>query len=417
LSLLDGGTPGEGPFVSEGSANQLRTFNETHQSFSTTSTIAEAFEAAVERHPQRVAVTGGGVEYTYAQLNSRANALAARLRHLGVQPDALVAVHLERSVDIVTALLGIHKAGGAYVPVDPSYPEARKRLMIEDSRASIVVTSAALAREVSAAGLRILILEQESAAPAAPNLQSLATGDSLAYVIYTSGSTGRPKGVMVEHRNVLNFFAGMDERIGTDPGVWLAVTSISFDISVLELLWTVTRGFTVVIDAAKPTVAPARPSFSLFFFSSEGGTGQGAYDLVLRASKFADERGFEAVWTPERPPIRSAAFLNPFLMSVMIASCTAVQTRSGSRVLPLHSQPARPRSGRLSITSRTGASESRCRAGSRTTSSFGPRAGQAPTMEREIPVQALWRGESQAFLARKGEAQVRTLPRPAELLT
>ena len=129
----------------------------------------------------------------------------------------------------------------------------------------------------------------------------------LMYVIYTSGSTGKPKGVQVRHENVHNFFLGIDERIGTDAGILLATTSISFDISVLELFWTLCRGFTVVLhdDAAAghQTQLPGQPiGFSLFFWNvAETTPVDGSpYNLVLRASQYADNHDFEAVWTPER---------------------------------------------------------------------------------------------------------------------
>ena len=161
---------------------------------------------------------------------------------------------------LVVSLLGILKAGGAYVPLDPTYPQDRLSLVIEDSQMPVLLTTAASRAHLppAAAGLTILDAEdtdlaRESARPLSP----AATPANLAYVMYTSGSTGKPKGVMVENRNVVNFFTGMDRAIGCEPGVWLAVTSVSFDISVLELLWTLTRGFTVVVhgDEGSATIA------------------------------------------------------------------------------------------------------------------------------------------------------------------
>src|SRR5262249_14198542 len=132
-----------------------------------------------------------------------------------------------------------------------------------------------------------------------------ADPDDLAYVIYTSGSTGRRKGVMVTHRNVLSFFAGMDRVVPRqDGGLWLAATSLSFDISVLELLWTLSRGLPVVLHSDVPQGQGrigAGPAFSLFYFSSdEGAETSDRYRLLLEGAKFADREGFAAVWTPER---------------------------------------------------------------------------------------------------------------------
>ncbi len=400
----------------------LEALNSTTVDYDRELTIPEQFERAVQRHPKRTAVTGGGRSLTYRELNARANLLADSLRSLGVGPDLLVAVHMERSIDMLVALIGIHKAGGAYVPVDPTYPDVRKRLMIEDSKAQIVLTSAETAARTDFGDVQTMVVDAGADASGwGTNVQQTATPESLAYVLYTSGSTGRPKGVMVEHRNVLNFFAGMDERIGTEAGTWLSVTSISFDISVLELLWTVTRGFTVVINGAKNPAAKTGPSFSLFFFSSEAGSGQKAYDLVMRASKFADERGFEAVWTPERHfHAFGGAFPNPSVLSAAIAATTSnVKIRSGSCVLPLHS-PIRVAeewsvvdnisNGRVGISFAAGwqPDDFVLRP-----ESFG-RARSV--MERDIPVvQALWRGDAQSFDGPEGRpVVVQTLPRPIQ---
>ncbi|RYG29496.1 MAG: LLM class flavin-dependent oxidoreductase, partial [Burkholderiales bacterium] len=167
---------------------------------------------------------------------------------------------------------------------------------------------------------------------------------------FTSGSTGRPKGVMVRHRNVANFFTGMDQRIGTKPGVWLAVTSVSFDISVLEIFWTLTRGFEVVIQgesdrasiARAPTVSALKEpmDFSLFYFAAgQGSAGVGgAYRLLLEGAKFADIHDFSAVWTPERHFHEfGGPYPNPAVTTAALATITSrVALRAGSVVLPLH---------------------------------------------------------------------------------
>jgi natural product biosynthesis luciferase-like monooxygenase protein len=183
------------------------------------------------------------------------------------------------------------------------------------------------------------------------NVDRHVASHHLAYVIYTSGSTGKPKGVMVEHGNVLNFFAGMDARIPHGPdSTWLAVTSPSFDISVLELFWTLARGFKVVIyagdEAKHPTrqnerAAAKRPmEFSLFYFSSDQSDGPGgAYRLLTEGARFADDHGFVAVWTPERHFHEfGGLYPNPSVTSAALAMITKrVQIRSGSVVAPLHS--------------------------------------------------------------------------------
>jgi hypothetical protein len=151
-------------------------------------------------------------------------------------------------------------------------------------------------------------------------------GGDLAYVIYTSGSTGRPKGVMLEHRNVVSFFTAMDDVVEADPpGVWLAVTSLSFDISVLELLWTLTRGFHVVVKAdAGMAREAARPvTFSLFYFAAGEEQARDGYRLLLEGARFADANGFEAVWTPERHfHAFGGSYPNPSVVSAAVAAVT-----------------------------------------------------------------------------------------------
>ena len=156
----------------------------------------------------------------------------------------------------MVGLLAILKAGGAYVPMDPSYPVQRIALMIEDSEAPVILATERTSSRLGKTARHVVSIDGEANAIAGNDTQpisSTASGQNLAYVIYTSGSTGKPKGVMIEHRNVVNFFTGMDQSIGYDPGVWLAVTSISFDISVLELFWTLTRGFQVIIHGDEGT--------------------------------------------------------------------------------------------------------------------------------------------------------------------
>ncbi|MFL6198889.1 MAG: condensation domain-containing protein, partial [Thermoanaerobaculia bacterium] len=181
--------------------------------------LHQLFEETAARQPGAVAVSFMGQELTYAELNASANRLAHHLRRLGVGPESRVAVSLERSPDLLVALLGVLKAGGAYVPLDPSYPAERIAWVLEDSRASVLLAT-----------LDDLSGESES------NPEPLAGPENLAYVIYTSGSTGRPKGVAVRQRGAVNFLASMARRPGLGPDdVLLAVTTIAFDISVLEL--------------------------------------------------------------------------------------------------------------------------------------------------------------------------------------
>ncbi len=220
------------------------------------STIAQLFEQQVARTPDVIAVASAGRSLTYRQLDQRSNQLARHLRALGVTTETLVGIAVERSLEMMVGLLAILKAGGAYVPMDPSYPVQRIALMIEDSEAPVILATEHTRSRLGKTARHIVSIDGDADAIAQNSthpVSSIGTGQNLAYVIYTSGSTGKPKGVMIEHRNVVNFFTGMDRAIGVEPGVWLAVTSISFDISVLELFWTLTRGFRVIIHGDEGT--------------------------------------------------------------------------------------------------------------------------------------------------------------------
>jgi len=311
-----------------------------------------SFERQVGITPDAIAVVCRDEEITYRELNARANQLARHLRKLGVGPDTLVAISLERSIALAVGLLGILKAGGAYVPLDPSYPAERISFMLEDSKAPVVLTQQSFVARLPEHHAKVVQIDADWAQIAREETENVESGvqpHHLAYVIYTSGSTGKPKGVMIEHRNVVNFFIGMDQRIGSEPGVWLAVTSISFDISVLELFWTLARRFKVVMvtDEDRLALAPARSrrrtakniDFSLFYFASEiGGDPKTRYRLLIEGAKFGDQHGFAAVWTPERHfHSFGGLYSNPSIVSAALATLTSrISIRAGSVVSPLH---------------------------------------------------------------------------------
>ncbi len=239
------------PLVSGAERTQLVVaWNATRREEGFEACVHELFEKQVDATPDDVAVLFGDEELSYRELDERADHLAHALRAIGVGPEVLVGVAVDRSADMVVALVATLKAGGGYLPLDPSYPCERVAFMLEDSAARIVVTQRHLADRFAREKVRVLLVDDRpGAASGRPSrLRNVTHTLGLAYTIYTSGSTGRPKGVMVPHRAVANLFAAMDERVGIDAaGVWLAVTSVSFDISVLEILWTLTRGFRVVI--------------------------------------------------------------------------------------------------------------------------------------------------------------------------
>ncbi|MEO7361921.1 MAG: MupA/Atu3671 family FMN-dependent luciferase-like monooxygenase, partial [Gemmatimonadaceae bacterium] len=311
--------------------------------------VHQHFEAQVLERPNAIAVAHRNEVITYADLNARANFVANALQERGVGPDVLVGIYMERSIQLVVALLATLKAGGAYVPLDPSYPSDRIATMLDDCAPRVILTQRSLVQTLPVSPAELVTIDSDdlSVGMREANVDSDATAANLAYVIFTSGSTGRPKGVMVEHCNVANFFVGMDERLGTAPGVWLALTSISFDISVLELFWTLGRGFKVVVQdevskaslARQASAEKARIDFSLFYFAADAGTSErGRYRLLLDGARFADTHGFSAVWTPERHfHAFGGLYPNPSVTSAAVATITSnVQLRAGSVVLPLH---------------------------------------------------------------------------------
>lgn len=225
-------------------------WNRTQAPLPERQTVHGMFEAQVERRPAADALRFGGATLSYAQLNSRANQLAHHLRGLGVVPDMLVGVWMDRSLDMVVALLAVLKAGGAYVPLDPAFPQDRIDFMMKDAKVSVVVTDERLAGRLGS-GVRAVsfsVEREEIARQPTTNPSPVTKPSDLAYVIYTSGSTGMPKGVQIEHRSVVNFLASMHREPGIrEDDRFVAVTTLSFDIAGLELHGPLTAGATVVL--------------------------------------------------------------------------------------------------------------------------------------------------------------------------
>ena len=210
-------------------------------------------EAQAAEKPEQVAVVFEGRTLTYGELDRRANALACRLQQLGVGPDTLVGVYLDRCLELVVGLLGVLKAGGAYVPLDPEYPRERLEFMMEECSAPVVLTSQALSARLPKRAWTVLILdggEGEAAGPRAKP-ENWVKPDNLAYMIYTSGSTGRPKGAMNTHRAICNRLLWMQEQYGlNESDSVLQKTPCSFDVSVWEFFWPLLAGARLVL--AKP---------------------------------------------------------------------------------------------------------------------------------------------------------------------
>ena len=231
--------------------------------------IPEMFEEQVGRTPEATAIVFQNERMTYAELNRRADGVAAALQALGVGPDVAVGVRLERSPEMVVGVLGILKAGGAYLPLDPADPPERLRLMVENSRLSLLLTQRKLAEDFKSevASCQVLCIEDllEATDPIGSRtrtrtrtkdeddgtphsaLRALRSGD-LAYIIHTSGSTGAPKGVAIEHRNAVNFIRWAQQAFTREElaGV-LFSTSLCFDLSVFELFVTLSTGGKVIL--------------------------------------------------------------------------------------------------------------------------------------------------------------------------
>ncbi len=226
--------------------------------------LHEPFEAQAALDPSRTAVNFGDDGLTYGDLNTRANRLAHALRGLGVGPDVLVGLCVERSLDMMVGLLGILKAGGAYVPLDPSYPADRLTYVVADARVPVLLTQTALLPKLGflgTAGAHVLTIDGDPAFSFenAEDLAPLAGPENLAYVIYTSGSTGRPKGVGIPHRAAANFLTSMAWRPGLAAADTLvAVTTLSFDIAVLELFLPLAVG--ARIESREPRGGGGRPA-------------------------------------------------------------------------------------------------------------------------------------------------------------
>ena len=200
----------------------------------------------MRRTPDATAVVFEDKDLTYRELNRRANQLAHHLMKLGVGPDVLVGMCVERSIEMVVGLLGILKAGGAYVPLDPAYPPERLSFMLEDAEVSVLLTQNRLVEGLPKNGARVVCLDNdwhEIAKEGAENPASKVEPENLAYVIYTSGSTGKPKGVQIPHRAVVNFLTSMSQKPGmTGADRLLAVTTLSFDIAGLEIYLPLSLG-------------------------------------------------------------------------------------------------------------------------------------------------------------------------------
>jgi amino acid adenylation domain-containing protein len=239
-------------FLSDSERHQLLVeWNNTQINYPQNKCLHHLFEAQVERTPDAIAIVFEDARLTYQELNQRANQLAHYLKKLGVEPEILVGVYIERSLEMVIGLLGILKAGGAYVPIDPTYPTERISFMLEDAQTPILLTQANLLHALSEQKAHKICLDSDWQSISQENENNLNSGvkpDNLAYVIYTSGSTGKPKGVMNTHLGICNRLLWMQDAYHlTDIDSVLQKTPFSFDVSVWEFFWPLLVGARLVV--------------------------------------------------------------------------------------------------------------------------------------------------------------------------
>ena len=271
--------------------------------------IAVVFDPGQAAGDQRASLSGAVEQLSYAALNRHANQVAHRLRALGVGPDVLVGLCVERTSAMVVAILGILKAGGAYLPLDPMYPEERLRFMLRDAGITVLVTEQQMMGKLDGSGARVLCLDSDQAGIAQEPLHNpvgAAASANLAYVIYTSGSTGRPKGVLIPHSTVVRLFTATDSWYHFEPrDVWTLFHSYAFDFSVWELWGALLYGGRLVVvpylvsrapevfyrllDAEQVTVLNQTPSAFRQLIQVDQEAGEDGTRLALRYVIFGGE--------------------------------------------------------------------------------------------------------------------------------
>ncbi|QHI35455.1 Linear gramicidin synthase subunit D [Kordia antarctica] len=308
----------------------------------------DSLENQVLNHPDEIAIICNDIKYNYGELGNRISEITYLLQEKGVQSGDHVGISLLRNMDMIASIFACFKLGAVYVPLDPVYSSEKIDQIIEEVNPKCLITLQSLQdlflKETNEK--RLLLLDHVVETNSAEITKEAYDGNNIAYIIFTSGTTGKPKGIEITHKSLDNFLVGLDATFSNAARQkWLAQTSINFDISILELVWTISRGHSVVLQQTNPyKLIPENISdgdkkldFSVMFFGADKKT-ESKYDLLLNTAKYSDENGFSAIWTPER---HFGEFGGAFASPAVIGSALAVSTkniniRSGSVVLPLH---------------------------------------------------------------------------------
>lgn len=228
-------------------------FNNTNIDYDRSQLIHQLFEAQVERTPDRIAVVFNNQQLTYRELNERANQLAHYLQKLGVKPEVLVGICVERSLSMAIGILAILKAGGAYLPLDPTYPSERLEFILQNTQTAVLLTQQSLLQDLPENAAKIVCLDTdwETIAPESQDNPAVAmTSANLAYIIYTSGSTGKPKGVQITHQSLVNSTQARLNYYQQPISSFLLLSSFAFDSSVAGIFWTLCSSGTLIFPQA-----------------------------------------------------------------------------------------------------------------------------------------------------------------------
>ncbi|MEM6685923.1 MAG: D-alanine--poly(phosphoribitol) ligase subunit DltA, partial [Bacteroidota bacterium] len=314
-------------------------FNDTEYDLNPAETTISLFQQIVSEKGNDFAVVYEGETLTYNELDSLSNQFAHYLqKEHQVSEGDVVGIMMPRSQWLLVTILGIMKTGAVYLPISLEYPKQRTEYILDDSHCKICIEET-----------HVQQFAQHNTKYASDALLYQLNANQLAYIIYTSGTTGKPKGVMIEHQNLVNFIIAMRNDLELDASDHLlALTSTSFDISILELLYTVCSGILVTVASSNTDFSifdsyldehkTKSTDFSVFFFSSQKGDQNNKYDLLMKTVKYADQNDFSAVWLPERHFHEfGGIFPAPAVVGASLATITNnINIRSGSVVLPLH---------------------------------------------------------------------------------